>query len=85
MFFFQNTSAQFKMIDSLIKSSNMSDIAFVQIQPIKRHKSSQIRRFVATESMEFIKIHTEPPETIQKLFPLNNHIFQTKSRKFEIY
>lgn len=83
MVFFQNALAQFKIIDSLIKSSNMSDIAFVQIQPIKRHKSSQGRRFDVTESMEFIKIHTEPTETIRRLFPSDNHNFQTKSSKLE--
>lgn len=66
MVLFQNASAQFKIIDSLIKSSNMSGIAFVQIQPIKSPKSSQGRRFDVTESMEFIKIHTEPTETNQR-------------------
>lgn len=71
MFFVQNTSAQFKIIDSLITSSNQSNIAFVQIQPIRRSpatKSPEARKFdhVTTESTGFIKIHTEPTESIQR-------------------
>lgn len=82
MFFVHNTSGQFKIIDSLIKSSNKSNIAFVQIiKPIKRPqltKSSDARRFDVIKHMELIQIHTEPTETTPRLISLERHNFQTK-------
>lgn len=73
MFFVQNTSAQFKIIDSLMKSSNQSsNISFVQIQPIQRPhitKSPEARRFDVNENMGYIKIITEPTESIQRMIP----------------
>lgn len=81
MFFVQNTSAQFKIIDSLIKSSNNNNLAFVQIHPIKRPSSPEARRFGVTDkSMEYIKIHTEPTETI----PAVIRNFKKKSSKLNI-
>lgn len=79
MFCLQNTTAQFKIIDSLMKSSNKTNLAFVQIHPIERLSLPEARRFdVNSKYMEYIKIYTEPTENI----PPDIRNYKNKSSKF---